>query len=55
MKCPACNTTMEEVTVEGITVDVCKQGCGGIWFDRFELQKVDEMHESAGEILLQMR
>lgn len=54
MKCPACNTVMEEVTVADITVDVCKKGCGGIWFDRFELQKVDEPHESAGESLLQI-
>jgi Zn-finger nucleic acid-binding protein len=55
MKCPACDNTMEEVTVENIAVDVCKQGCGGLWFDNFELQKVDEPHESAGEILLQIR
>lgn len=54
MKCPACNTAMEEVTVQDITVDVCKNGCGGIWFDRFELQKVDEPHESLGESLLQI-
>jgi Zn-finger nucleic acid-binding protein len=46
---------MEEVTVEDIAVDVCKQGCGGLWFDKFELQKVDEPHESAGEILLQIK
>jgi Zn-finger nucleic acid-binding protein len=46
---------MEEVVVENIAVDVCKQGCGGMWFDNFELQKVDEPHESAGESLLQIR
>ena len=55
MKCPACGTAMEEVVVENIVVDICKQGCGGIWFDKFELQKVDEPHESAGESLLQIR
>ena len=54
MKCPACDIEMQEVVVEDITVDVCKQGCGGMWFDRFELQKVDEPHESAGEGLLQV-
>jgi Zn-finger nucleic acid-binding protein len=46
---------MEEVVVEGIAVDICKNGCGGLWFDRFELQKVDEPHESAGEGLLEIR
>ena len=35
-----------------VTVDVCDGGCGGLWFDQFELQKVDEPHETAGEILL---
>jgi hypothetical protein len=23
-------------------VDVCEGGCGGVWFDNFELRKVDE-------------
>jgi len=52
MECPACKKQMEEMTVEDITFDVCQGGCGGIWFDRFELKKVDEPHESAGEVLL---
>lgn len=52
MKCPACGKTMEEIAVADIKVDVCRHGCGGAWFDRFELQKVDEAHESAGAILL---
>ncbi|MEA1981107.1 MAG: zf-TFIIB domain-containing protein [candidate division Zixibacteria bacterium] len=52
MKCPACGNSMVEMNVGSITVDVCRGGCGGIWFDRFELQKVDEPHESAGESLL---
>jgi Zn-finger nucleic acid-binding protein len=42
------------MTVGGITVDVCKGRCGGIWFDRFELKKFDEAHESAGEHLLEV-
>lgn len=54
MKCPACDCNMEEVVIKDIAVDVCKQGCGGLWFDKFELQKVDEPHESAGESLLQI-
>ncbi|MFC1883416.1 zf-TFIIB domain-containing protein [Thermodesulfobacteriota bacterium] len=52
MECPVCGNNLEEQSVEEITVDVCKGGCGGIWFDRFELQKVDEPHECAGEKLL---
>jgi len=40
------------MTVAGVTVDVCKGGCGGIWFDNFELKKFDEPHEPTGEKLL---
>jgi len=52
MTCPACAHGLSTRTVAGLTVDVCDGGCGGIWFDRFELRKVDEAAESAGEQLL---
>ncbi len=52
MNCPACALQLEAITVGEITVDVCTHGCGGVWFDQFELKKVDEPNESAGEILL---
>ncbi|MBD3335233.1 MAG: hypothetical protein GF355_06925 [Candidatus Eisenbacteria bacterium] len=55
MKCPACGHAMQEKRAGKVTVDVCDGGCGGIWFDRFEFQKVDEAHESAGESLLEVR
>jgi Zn-finger nucleic acid-binding protein len=51
MRCPACGRVLSTMTVGGITVDVCKDGCAGIWFDRYELMRVDESHESAGEEL----
>jgi Zn-finger nucleic acid-binding protein len=52
MKCPACGNVLQETKAGDITVDVCKNGCGGIWFDNWELKKVDEAHEAAGESLL---
>jgi len=52
MICPACDRSLEKVKIGGIVVDVCKNGCGGIWFDKNELEKVDEQHEAAGEKLL---
>ncbi len=45
MNCPTCNSKLSKVSIEKIQLDVCKEGCGGIWFDRFELQKMDEPHE----------
>ena len=52
MKCPACGNMLQTMTVGGVTVDACKGGCGGVWFDNFEIKKFDEPHESAGEALL---
>jgi hypothetical protein len=40
------------MTVKQIEVDACEGGCGGVWFDNRELDKVDEPHEAAGEELL---
>lgn len=45
MKCPACFKELRPLTVGKLTVDVCRGGCGGIWFDAFELQQVDEPNE----------
>jgi Zn-finger nucleic acid-binding protein len=52
MKCPACSSSLEEQTVGEVIVDVCKKGCGGIWFDEGELKKFDEPHEFTGELIL---
>lgn len=52
MKCPACERDMSAKTVGDVSVDVCEGGCGGIWFDPFELKKFDEPHEAAGTALL---
>jgi Zn-finger nucleic acid-binding protein len=52
MKCPACGNNLSPLTSGNVTVDVCDNGCGGIWFDQFELARVDEPYEKAGEALL---
>lgn len=53
IKCPACNKEMVKVFVpeEGINVDICLNGCGGIYFDNREFNKFDEKAESIDEIL----
>jgi len=52
MTCPACGGALTPVDVPGLTVDVCRDGCAGIWFDRSELRSVDEPAENAGEALV---
>ncbi len=53
MRCPACESLLQEHSFEDLEVDICSSGCGGIWFDRFELQRVDESHEILGRLLLE--
>ena len=40
MKCPACKSNLREKGAGGITLDICYGGCGGIWFDKSELENV---------------
>jgi len=40
MKCPACKSPLREKGAGGMTLDVCYGGCGGIWFDAAELERV---------------
>jgi Zn-finger nucleic acid-binding protein len=55
MNCPACGKSMREMKAGEIVVDACVGGCGGIWFDWFELAKVDEPEEYPGEELLELK
>ena len=52
MNCPVCGNALTAIPVGDMTVQACQGGCGGIWFDRLELAKVDEGSQSAGESLL---
>lgn len=52
IECPACGKIMHKVLMEnaGLTLDVCIDGCGGIFFDNRELKKFDEHTESIEEL-----
>ncbi len=54
MNCPVCANVLTAITSGGLTVDACKGGCGGLWFDQFELKKVDQGQETAGADLLEI-
>ena len=53
IKCPACQHEMVKIFVprEGINIDVCVNGCGGIYFDNREFKYFDEQHENIDEII----
>lgn len=45
MRCPACSLELETKTVSDLNLDICQKGCGGIWFDQGELEKIDQDSE----------
>lgn len=53
IKCPACQKEMKKIFIpeEGINVDICTDGCGGIYFDNREFNKFDEEHEDITAII----
>ncbi|MBN2455694.1 MAG: zf-TFIIB domain-containing protein [Sedimentisphaerales bacterium] len=52
MNCPVCNGVMTEKNFGGVTVNICEDGCKGIWFDWMELSKLDEENEGFGGALM---
>jgi uncharacterized protein len=51
MRCPACSRTLTAVTISSVTVDVCREGCAGVWFDQGELGSLDAATEDERRIL----
>jgi len=47
MVCPKCGGKMNEINKAGIMIDECS-GCGGVYFDRGELDILLESKESGG-------
>ena len=55
--CPACRKEMKKVFLsdQGIYVDVCLDGCGGIFFDNREYKKADENAEDITPLINALR
>jgi len=49
--CPACQTVMQRENFGIAFVDVCGDGCRGIWFDGGELARLDHERKGAGPAL----
>ena len=52
MDCPACGEILVGRIIEDLTIDACERGCGGIWFDARELERVDAPGDTVGQALL---
>ncbi len=53
INCPACGTEMVKIFMpdQNINLDVCVNGCGGIYFDNREFKQFDEQHENIDKIV----
>ena len=49
MKCPNCSASLSKHQIGDLEIDVCRDGCAGIWFDRDELYKLDDGSEGKGD------
>lgn len=47
MRCPKCGQQMQEQDRGGVKIDVCS-GCGGVFFDKGELELLLRAEEPAG-------
>lgn len=45
IRCPACGNVMKKVFIPsvGVNIDICADGCGGIYFDAKELQLMQKV------------
>jgi hypothetical protein len=53
MICPACGHALVPLEIDGLTIDVCQDGCAGMWFDRNELRSFDDPAAAAGQLLIE--
>lgn len=51
MLCPVCQKTMIEQDFGGVKVDVCVDGCKGLWMTWLALAKLDKANEGMGDAL----
>jgi hypothetical protein len=40
--CLSCDKPLHQITISGIEVEACVEGCGGIWFDAAEIQRFNQ-------------
>lgn len=52
INCPACGCEMEKIYLQdaGISIDICTNGCGGLFFDNQELQTINASEKDINEV-----
>lgn len=57
INCPLCGKEMKKVFLDEqqMNVDICLNGCGGIFLDNREFNKIDDEHENIDEIIIAIK
>ena len=54
LECPVCGKGMKKVFINsfGFDVDICTDGCGGMFFDKAEVESFIQQHKEISEVKL---
>lgn len=55
MKCPVCSNPLTEFNTGDVKIDVCAEGCSGMWLDKSEFERIDNATEQFPPELLRLR
>jgi Zn-finger nucleic acid-binding protein len=51
VNCPACGKVMQKYFIQsGCAIDICTDGCGGMFFDNQEIQELNKLESDVEEI-----
>jgi len=54
MKCPACKNILTKIVQAGVKVLACQDECGGLWFSRPQLMRLEKLKSGLGTSLLKI-
>jgi uncharacterized protein len=54
MNCPSCSNALSVFYYGGVGIMACQDGCAGLWFDRYEIKKINQNNFGSGGDLLKI-
>ncbi len=54
MNCPSCSNALSIFSYGGLGIMACQNGCAGMWFDRYEIKKINSNNFRSGRELLKI-
>ena len=55
LTCPVCSHALVNYRAGSLNIDICRDGCSGIWFDATELERCDQHSEQFPAELLRVK